>query len=62
MADSSLISIVIPVFNEEENIDPLYERIRGVIDPLGPEYDFEILFTDNHSTDRTFERIAELVP
>ena len=60
MADIPLISIVIPVFNEGENIDPLYERIRAVIDPLHETYRFEILFTDNHSTDQTFTRISEI--
>ncbi len=60
MTDTRLISIVIPVYHEEENIDPLYERICGVINPMRGTYDFEILFTDNHSTDHTFERISEL--
>ncbi len=54
------ISICVPVFNEEDNILPFYERILPVMEALNETFDFEILFTDNHSTDATFERLAEL--
>jgi len=60
MTDTRLLSIVIPVFNEEDNIDPLYERLIGVIDRMPERYEFEILFTDNHSTDSTFDAISRL--
>lgn len=55
-----LISICVPVFNEEENILPFYDRLRPVMDGLADRYDFEMLFTDNHSEDATFEKITEL--
>jgi len=58
-ADTALISIVIPVFNEAENIRPAYDRVRAVFEELDG-YEYEIVFTDNHSTDETFARIAEL--
>ncbi|MGO4389120.1 glycosyltransferase family 2 protein [Microvirga sp. 2YAF29] len=55
-----LISICVPVYNEELNIEPFHQRVSSVIDGLADRYRFEILFTDNHSTDTTFERLAEL--
>lgn len=54
-----LISICIPVFNEDENVDPLVERLASMAQTEA-EYDFEFLFTDNASTDATFERLCEL--
>lgn len=55
-----MITIVCPVFNEEGNIQPFHERVQSAIAPLRATYDFEILFTDNHSTDRTFAVLREL--
>lgn len=55
-----LVSICVPVFNEEPNIEPLYAAILPIMDQLSGRYDFEILFTDNHSTDHTFEAIEQL--
>lgn len=57
----SLISICVPVFNEERNIDPLYEALVPVLEEVSDRYDFEIIFTDNHSTDRTVEVLERLV-
>lgn len=56
----SLVSICIPVFNEEQNIEPLYEALVPIMQQVGERYDFELLFTDNHSTDQTFEVLARL--
>ena len=50
-----LISICVPVFNEESNIEPLYSALLPIMDQLSERYEFELLFTDRHSTDRTFE-------
>jgi dolichol-phosphate mannosyltransferase len=55
-----LISIVVPVFNEELNIGPFYETVSRQIEPLSGVYDFEFVFTDNHSTDATFTLLREL--
>lgn len=55
-----LVSICVPVFNEEANIRPLYARVGAVMASLDARYEFELLFTDNHSTDQTFEVIAEV--
>ena len=55
-----LISIVVPVFNEEANIAPFHEAVSRVLLSLTERYDFELLFTDNHSTDQTFEILRRL--
>ncbi len=55
-----LISLVVPVFNEEESIPLFYQAVRQVIDSLADRYDFEIVFTDNHSSDRTPELLGDL--
>jgi glycosyltransferase involved in cell wall biosynthesis len=55
-----LISLVVPVYNEEANIEPFWVATNQAIAPLRSRYDFEFVFTDNHSSDRTFARLAEL--
>lgn len=55
-----LISLVVPVFNEEENIFPFYEAVVPIIDQYSDHYDFEFVFTDNHSTDSTFAKLHGL--
>ncbi|BAI80455.1 dolichol-phosphate mannosyltransferase [Deferribacter desulfuricans SSM1] len=52
------ISFVIPVYNEEENIKPLYSEITAVAKKLG--YDYEIMFVDDASNDNSFKLIKEL--
>ena len=53
-----LISIVTPCFNEEENVQELYDRIKNVM--VGFDYNYEHIFIDNASTDRTIELLREL--
>lgn len=55
-----LISIVVPVYNEELNLERLYERVIEVMSKVADKYDFELVITDNHSTDRTFEKARAL--
>lgn len=57
--NKKLISLIVPVFNETDNIRPFYEKIISVISSLESRYNFEIIFTDNHSTDDTFYKISE---
>ena len=52
------ISVMIPTYNEEENARPIYEAVRDELRNSCPEYDYEILFIDNKSTDRTRSIIA----
>lgn len=51
-----LISIIIPVYNEERNIERAYEAISNEFDNFD-DFEYEIIFTDNHSTDKTFEKL-----
>ncbi len=45
------LSVVLPVYNEEENLPVLWPELRGVLDPLGLSY--EIIFVDDGSRDRS---------
>jgi len=55
----AMLSIVIPIHNEEHSILPLYDRLAAVLEQLQRPY--EILFVDDASTDRSFELLANLV-
>lgn len=54
------ISIMIPCFNEEENVRQICCAIKQVMETELAGYDYEILFIDNHSEDRTRDYIREL--
>jgi glycosyltransferase involved in cell wall biosynthesis len=54
-----LISVVTGCFNEEDNVDALYARIREQFERL-PAYDYEHIFIDNASTDATVARIKAI--
>ena len=54
------ISILIPTYNEEDNVLPLYSAIRAELAKELPDYDYEILFIDNCSKDKTRERLTRL--
>jgi len=60
MPSRPLISIVVPVFNEEPNIFLFYDKVTATLAPLDEQFRFEFVFTDNHSTDRTFALLSEL--
>jgi glycosyltransferase involved in cell wall biosynthesis len=52
------ISVLIPVYNEEDNVRPLCEKLQAQLDAIGRAY--EIIFIDDGSTDATFQRLSEL--
>ena len=54
-----MLSIVIPIHNEEPSILPLYDGLTKVLEEVGKPY--EILFVDDASTDRSFELLRNLV-
>ncbi|MFO0553721.1 MAG: glycosyltransferase family 2 protein [Polyangiaceae bacterium] len=57
---NKLLSIVVPVYNEEGNIEPLHAAVCEALAPLAPRYDLEFVFTDNHSKDGTFAELTRL--
>lgn len=58
--DKKKISVMIPCFNEEENARPIYEAVKNELETNLPQYDYEILFIDNKSTDNTRKIIREI--
>ena len=54
------ISIVVPCYNEEENINALYQAIDHIFNTELPRYTYELIFIDNDSKDRTREIIRGL--
>ena len=53
------ISMLIPTFNESENVEPLSQAIINEFERL-PQYDYEIVFIDNDSQDDTRDKIRKL--
>lgn len=54
------ISIVTPCFNEEANVELLYERVKAVLARV-PQYSHELIYIDNASTDNTVQKIKALI-
>lgn len=51
-------SIIVPVFDEEDNVPLLNERIRAAMDPTGVSY--EVIYVDDGSRDLSFKRLSEI--
>ena len=47
------ISVVVPTFNEEDNVQPMAKAISDLFDNELKEYDYELIFIDNDSQDTT---------
>jgi len=54
------ISVITPVYNEEENIESIHNRLKGVSEGL-PEIDWEFIFVDDASEDQSFAVLRKLV-
>lgn len=54
------ISVMIPCFNETENVVPISEAVVAEFEKSLPQYDYEILFIDNCSTDGTRDKLEEI--
>ncbi|MHB8363632.1 MAG: glycosyltransferase family 2 protein [Vulcanimicrobiaceae bacterium] len=57
--ESIALSIVVPLFNEEANVDPLLERIAGIVERLPGNPSYEIVLVNDGSRDGTLARIRE---
>ena len=55
----TLISIITPCFNEEENIEACIERLKQVFNEDLSQYEYEHIFTDNSSTDNTINILRD---
>ncbi len=52
-----MMSVVIPAYNEQDNVAALAERVRSALD--GAQIPFELIFVDDGSADKTWEKISE---
>ena len=52
------LSVVIPVYNEQDNLETLYQRLTTALDNIGKSY--EIIFTNDGSKDNSAEILNEL--
>src|SRR6476619_958972 len=53
-----MLSVIIPIYNEVENIPPLHEELRDVLDQMGRPY--EIVYVDDGSSDGSFGLLREI--
>src|SRR4030066_740632 len=58
MENQKSFSIIIPVFNEENNISPLYTELSAVLSKIGLPY--EIIYVDDGSTDNSFKLLSAI--
>lgn len=55
-----IVSVMVPTYNEEGNVLPLYNAIINEFKNQLPEYDYEILFIDNCSKDSTRDKLMSI--
>ncbi len=58
MSSQPDVSIVVPIFNEEQSIPPLYEKLTGTLGPSGLSY--EMIFVNDGSTDGSYAALCRL--
>ena len=54
------VSVLIPCYNEEENVKPMSEAVVAMFEQQLPQYDYELIFIDNCSTDLTRPILREI--
>lgn len=60
MGQSKLVTVIIPAYNEEHNVERTARRITQLFDAHESHYRFELLFVDDHSTDGTHSKLQSL--
>ena len=61
MADEeNLVSVVVPIYNEELIINEFYDRIKNVLENLKPRYNHELIFVNDGSEDKSLEILKEM--
>ncbi len=58
-APAGMVSVVVPVYNEEDNVGPLLDGLKDALEGLGRPY--ELIVVDDGSTDQTAARLREAV-
>jgi polyisoprenyl-phosphate glycosyltransferase len=58
MSNAIAISVIVPVFNEEENLSELYRRLSDTLARMGQQY--ELLFVDDGSSDRSIQILRDI--
>jgi glycosyltransferase involved in cell wall biosynthesis len=57
-SDSTPVSAILPVLNEEDNLEPLHERLAEALDSMGSDY--EVIYVDDGSTDGSWEVLKKI--
>ncbi len=60
MENLKLISVIVPIYNEEKNISSIYGRLVKVFDSIKNDFDYEIIFVNDGSQDGSMEAIKKL--
>ncbi len=60
MRKLKFLSIVTPCYNEEQNVNDMYDSIKGLFNTSLKGYDWELIFSENGSSDRSYERIKNI--
>ncbi len=58
MADRDALSVILPVLNEQDNLEPLHERLTEALQPMGRNW--EVIYVDDGSTDGTWDVLKKL--
>ena len=57
-SDASPVSVILPVLNEEDNLEPLHDRLAETLESMGRDY--EVIYVDDGSTDGSWEVLKKI--